>query len=288
MITQRSLPLALGLFLALSLACSFISLPGLRKLETGSTETFTLDEPMSGTETVQDVTLQMTFGELTLSGGTTALLEGEVHYNVEEWRPTIIHKDHTLTVSQGETNYTVRGFPSDDVVNVWDVRLGDIPMNLVVKAGAYDAGLDFSGIPLRSLIVQDGASDAEIRFDTLNPEQMRTLAYQTGASEITFLGLANANFTQMSFEGGAGEYTFDFSGDLQQDANVDIQVGLSNVKIVVPAGVSAQLVVEGGLGNIDVDDAWIRTGSHYENKGSGPQLTLVIEMGAGSLGLTNE
>ncbi|HEX5808398.1 MAG TPA: toast rack family protein [Anaerolineales bacterium] len=286
--TKRSLSLFLGLFLSLSVACSSISLPGLQKIETGTTETFILNEPAPGTGTIQDVALQVTVGDLTLSGGADALLEGEIHYNVKDWEPTIISKGNSLTVTQGERNFTVDGFPADDVVNSWDVSLGDIPVNLILEAGAYDARLDLSGIPLRSLIVQDGASDAEIRFDTLNPEQMRTLAYQTGASQITFLGLANANFTQMSFEGGTGEYTFDFSGDLQQDANVDIQVGLSNVKIVVPAGVSAQLVVEGGLGNIDVDDAWIRNGNHYENKGSGPQLTIVIELGAGSLDLTNE
>ena len=52
-------------------------------------------------------------------------------------------------------------------------------------------------------------------------------------------GLANANFSTMIFSSGAGDYTLDFSGDLQRDATVTITTGLSNLKLVVPKGVAA-------------------------------------------------
>jgi hypothetical protein len=32
--------------------------------------------------------------------------------------------------------------------------------------------------------------------------------YDTGVSNITFLGLANGNFAQMTFEGETGDYSF--------------------------------------------------------------------------------
>ena len=280
--------LLLVLLVVTSLACSLTSMPGFQKLETGSTQTFTLNEPLPNIDAVQDVTLSMAVGELTLSGGTEALVEGEVLYNVEDWKPTITNRDNSLTISQGRKNYTTDGFPGEDVVNHWNVKLGNIPMNLTLEAGAYDATLDLSGLPIQNLAIQDGASESEIRFDTLNPEEMQTLAYQTAASEITFLGLANANFTQMSFEGGAGKYTFDFSGDLQRDANVNIQVGLSDVKIIVPKGVNAQVFMDDGLGNVHINDTWLKKSNHYENNGDGHQLTIVVEMGTGNLRLTNK
>jgi hypothetical protein len=276
------------LLILISMACSVINLPGFQKLETGATQTFTINEPYPNTNTVQDVSLSVTFGEFTLSGGAEALLEGDVRYNVDEWKPRVTNKKNALTISQGEDNYTANGFPGENVVNEWNVKLGDVPMNLALEAGAYKAKLDLSGIPLQNLVVQDGAADSQIRFDTLNPEEMKVLAYQTGTSKIAFQGLANANFTQMSFESGAGEYSFDFSGDLQRDANVNIQVGLSEVTIIVPKNVSAKVFVDEGLSDIKIWDAWTRDGSHFENKGNGPQLTITVEMGAGSLRLSNE
>jgi hypothetical protein len=288
MMNKNRLYSFLILLILISMACSVTNLPGFHKLETGAIQSFTFKEPYPGTMTVQDVSLSVAFGEFNLTGGEEALLEGAVRYNVDEWEPRLTHKNNALTVSQGENNFTVDGVPGEDVVNEWNVKLGNVPMNLTLEAGAYEATLDLSGIPLQNLVVQDGAADSKIRFDTLNPEEMKVLAYQTGTSKITFLGLANANFTQMSFEGGAGEYTFDFTGDLQRDANVNIQVGLSDLTIVVPKDVSAKVFVDEGLSNIKIWDAWTRDGVHFENKGSGPQLTITVEMGAGSLRLANE
>jgi hypothetical protein len=110
------------------------------------------------------------------------------------------------------------------VVNVWDSG-GNVPMNLTVSAGAYDATMDLSGLPIRRFTVQDGASEVEIRFDAVNPEDMDRLSYQTGASEIKFIGLANANFDEMNFDGGAGKYSFDFSGDATMRRSLSMSAG---------------------------------------------------------------
>jgi hypothetical protein len=92
----------------------------------------------------------------------------------------------------------------------------------------------------------------------------------------------------MSFEGGAGNYTFDFSGDLQQDANVTIDTGLSDLEILVPTGVSAVVDVDSGLSQVDTVGTWSKEGSSYVSDGSGRKLTIVIKMGTGSLRLVNK
>ena len=284
--TQPAL-LFLAIFVITSLACS-LGLPQVSRIKTGATQTFTLNEPRPGTDAVQNVNLKMGMGELQLAGGAESLLEGEVRYNVVEWKPNITTEGNSLTITQGEVDDAVRGLPGEDIVNEWTVRLGDIPMNLSLRVGAYDGKLDLSGLRLQRLDVQDGASSSEIRFDTSNPEEMQSLAYTTGASKITFLGLANANFTQMTFEGGAGEYMFDFSGDLQRDATVNIKVGLSDVRIVVPSGVSAQIRTEDAVGTVQVEDAWKKESEGYFNEGNGYRLTILVELGAGRLYLSNE
>ena len=64
---------------------------------------------------------------------------------------------------------------------------------------------------------------------------MNLFRYETGASLVTLTGLANANFSLFEFSGGAGNYTLDFSGELNRDATVSITTGLGNLRIVIPA-----------------------------------------------------
>ncbi|HSL47311.1 MAG TPA: toast rack family protein [Anaerolineales bacterium] len=284
--TKHSFSILFVAVLLTSLACSF-GAPSISQLETGPVETLTLNEPRSSVG-ILDVIFDMALGELNLSNGADELLDGEIRYNVADWAPTVVRSNDSLTISQDDGDYTRQGFPGDDIVNVWDVRLGNVPMNLVVSAGAYDASMNLSGLPILRLTVQDGASQVEVRFDELNPEEMDRLSYQTGASEITFIGLANANFAEMNFDGGAGEYSFDFSGDLQRDAAVTIDVGLSSVRIIVPSGVSAQVDVEGGPGRVNANGTWQTEGDTYVNPGSGPQLTITVNVGAGDVHLANQ
>jgi len=115
---------------------------------------------------------------------------------------------------------------------------------------------------------------------------MSTFTYSTGASNVKLMGLANANFTLLDFSSGAGDYTLDFSGDLKRDASIKVESGLSNLIIIVPEGVDAVVTVEGGLMNVSTSPSWERSGSDYIQKGEGPTLTFIIEMGAGNLTLT--
>ena len=82
------------------------------------------------------------------------------------------------------------------------------------------------------------------------------LHYETGASDVKMTGLANANFNMMDFSSGAGDYTLDFSGELQRDASVKISSGLSNIIIVVPEGVNAVVTVDGGASNVSAGSGW--------------------------------
>ena len=284
--TNHSLFVYLATVLLTSLACSF-GIPSVSQLETGPLETLTLNEPRSSAN-VLDLTFDVAFGKFNLTNGSEELLDGEIRYNVAAWEPIVVRKEGSLTISQDAGDYTRQGFPGEDVVNAWDFRLGSVPMNLTVSAGAYDASMDLSGLPLRRLTVQDGAGDVEVRFDEVNPETMDRLSYQTGASEISFIGLANANFAEMNFNGGAGQYSFDFSGNLQRDAVITIDVGLSTVRIIVPSGVAAQVDVDGAAEKTFALGAWQTEGDSYVNPGAGSQLTIKVNVGAGNVHLANQ
>ncbi len=286
---HRSILAAVAALAIASLACSVnINLPNLPRVQTGPEQTLTLAETAPDDAEVVDVTLEMGAGMLTLDDGASGLLEGEIRYNVAEWEPTVTNTGDTLRISQSDPDDNNVGLPGDDVVNHWDLQLGETPMNLAVRAGAYKGELALGGVPLRGLTINDGASDADVSFDSPNPEVMDKLVYETGASSVTLTGLANANFEEMEFNGGAGDYELDFSGDLQRDTTVRVVAGLSSLRISVPAGTHARVTVDGGLHDVDTQGSWSASGDTYETSGSGSLLTIEVDMGAGSISLVSK
>jgi hypothetical protein len=145
--------------------------------------------------------------------------------------------------------------------------------------------MDLGGLALKSLTVKDGAAQVNLSFSELNLIEMSHLSYSTGASEVTLRDLANANFSTFDFDGGAGSYTLDFSGELQRDATINIDSGLSELILIVPDGVDATVTIEGGLTDINTGNGWSQSGGTYSHEGSGPALTIKINMGAGSVTL---
>jgi N-terminal domain of toast_rack, DUF2154 len=279
---------ALAALTAASMACAInVNIP---RLTTGATQTLAISEAApSGSAQQADVEITMGAGTLNVSGGAQGLVEGQVQYNVAEWKPTVTHTGNSVSITQGQPQNNI-GIPQSGskVVNDWALKLGNVPMALTINAGAYQGTLSLGGLPLRSLTIHDGASNSKVTFDSANPDKMDSLTYETGASTVSLTGLANANAQTIDFTGGAGDYQLDFSGQLQHDISVTIKSGVSSVRLVVAQGVSAKVNVSGGLNNVNTDSSWTHSGDNYTQTGSGPTITINVDMGVGSLKLVNK
>jgi len=267
------------------MACSFtINLPEFRG-RTGETVTDDinvqfLDDP----EEIVDLELVFGAGELILEpGAIDALVIGTAEYNIKEFKPEVTRSDNKVQIKQGESER----FTTIDttIKNKWNLALSGTPMNLSISAGAYKGTFELGGLCLVNLHVTEGASETTLSFSNPNLVEMKSLHYKTGASSAHLLNLAHANFEIMEFMGGVGSYTLDFSGELQRDATVKIDVGLSNLVIAVPRGIPTRLMVEGALTNINTKGDWQRSGNEYVLTGSGPTIIFNISMGAGNLEL---
>lgn len=282
--------IAVIIILALtSLACSVnLGLPNVTRVETTEPRTLNVSEAAPDGSPAE-VSIKMGAGTLNLSGGGSTLLEGTVNYNVAAWEPRVRREGNLVAISQGDIN-DMNGLPSKNMNNEWNLRLGDVtPVELTIDAGAYKGEVDLSGVPLLALSVTDGASDNTITFNTPNPARMSTLHYKTGASKVTLEGLANANFSRMTFDGGAGAYTLDFSGTLANDAEVAIKAGVCNVKLIVPEGMNVIISNEGAVTSISTKGTWQVTDNTYAAaNGSGPTLTITVDMGVGNLELVQQ
>jgi len=276
----------LSVIVLVTMACSFtINLP---TIKTGPDQTFGIKEALPTSSDPINLAIKIGAAKVDFSGGAKGLLDGSIVYNVIDWKPVITRTDTNLEVSQGKVS-NVGGINVGEIKNDWTLKFSDkAPINLSIDAGAYQGKMDFTGVPLKSLVIHDGASDNVVSFDSVNPVNMTKLDYTTGASTVTLNGLANANFDSMSFTGGAGTYNLDFAGTLQQDANVKIDSGVSTIKVVIPAGMKAVVNVEGGMKNVSTQGTWTVNGSSYTTEGSGPTLTLDINTNLGTLTLVQE
>jgi hypothetical protein len=267
-----------------SLACTFnVNVPS---VATEKETVLELDEAVPQNQESSQLEIGMGAGRLNIIGGSDEWITGEIKYNVPIWNPNISRTSNGLRIIQ-ETKKQI-GIPNNNVINDWNIVLGDHPTDLEINAGAYQGDLDLSGIPLTKLRISDGASQSNIKFERLNPVSMISFYYSTGASTVKFEGLANANFENMVFEGGAGSYSLDFSGDLQRDTDIEITYGLGDVKIFIPKGVPAYVIVDGGLNNVELRGTWNVSGNEYSIEGSGPQLFFTVKMGLGNLQLISQ
>jgi len=232
-----------------------------------------------------NLTLSFGAGDLNIAPGAKKLVEGTATYNVSDFKPEIKTVGTEISLSQG--NYQVNGMPVfKDLKNEWDLKLGSETLDLTINAGAYKGNLDLGGLALTNLTINDGAAEVTVDFSAANPEKLGVLSYKTGASNVTLKNLGNANFGTLLFESGAGNYTLNFDGELQRDGSVTIRSGMSNLTLSIPEGVAATLKVSSGLSNVQVPSGWSQRGETYTQEGSGPGLTIIIEMGAGNVQVT--
>jgi len=260
-----------------SVACGFSVDLGQPKAGPEVKESISVADPK---EEEAKVSLSFGAGDLKLSPGAKTLVEGTVIYNVDDLKPEIIEDGSEITIKQGN----FQGFPPfEGMKNKWDLQLGESPMELVIEAGAYSGELELGGLALKSLRVNDGAADVSLSFSEPNLVEMSEFSYSTGASNVTLEGLMNANFKTFVFNSGAGNYSLDFSGKLQRDATASIDSGLSDMTVIIPEGINAVVTIDSALADVTLPDGWSQSGNAYTQKGDGPTLTVIINIGAGNI-----
>ena len=277
-IISAILVLALG-----SMACGFsVDLPKRSEAGPDIKESITVAGPKSG-----ETRLTLSFGAGTLKlspGAGDALVDGTAIYNFEELKPEIVKSDGSVEIKHGNFKNLLN---PGDIHNEWDLRLGESPIDLTINAGAYNGTFELGGLSLTNLTVKDGAANVDLSFSGPNQTEMSVLRYETGASDVSLTGLSDANFSTLIFTGGAGNYTLDFTGELVRDGIVNIEAGAGDVQLIIPKDVNAKVTVESTAVSINHSSGWAQDGNDYTQKRTGPLLTILVEMAAGNLTITD-
>jgi hypothetical protein len=111
----------------------------------GSDHTFLVDVPSPEGNIPTEITLQLAAGAgtLALDGGAASLMQGDITYNAAEYEPDMTNGDSALLISQkGPRGLFLKGNP--DLINNWDLQLGEAPMNLIISLDTGNYTVEFA------------------------------------------------------------------------------------------------------------------------------------------------
>jgi hypothetical protein len=257
-------------------------------VETGETITEEIRVPVPDSNQVTELFIEFGFGRLNIEpGAEEVLLDGTATYNVEQLKPQVVSHGSEVRL-QAESEIGLAGFTTNNITNEWDLKLATVPMNLSISGGGAGAEIELGGLSLQDLSVEFGGGDLTLSFSEPNLIAMDNIEFSGGASNMRLKGLANTRADGIIFQGGAGSYTFDFSGELQNDLDVKIEAGLGAIIIIVPEDVAAQVSVNGVLANVATNGPWQELGDGVYRLGeatAGHSIKIEIDMGPGSLEL---
>lgn len=168
--------------------------------------------------------------------------------------------------------------------NEWTLRIHRrIPLTLIIQAGAIDADLDMTHLPLNRLKIEVGAGAIELSCDTLN-QVSSELQIQCGAAKFVGNKLCNLNFNFLKFEGGVGASELNFQGDQSGKAEIEINAGVGKNSIYLARHYDVRVrKSDSFLAPISLDDFEEKNGNYFSNgfgKQAG-QLDFDIHQGVG-------
>jgi len=255
-------------------------------VELGSTLTETINVPVPDASETPDLSLMVRGGQFSLApGAKQGLVEGTVTYNVSQLKPQIDIDGSNIHIFP-EKELGFGAFATENLENTWDLKLGPMPMELTIDVGGTNSEIELGTLALTDLAITQGLGDFQLSFSQPNQIEMGNLKFKGGASSSKLTGLANARVRDISFEGGAGEFTLDFSGELQNDMEVDVSGGVGEIRIIVPKGVAAQVSSSGAMSGVEMMGDWQKSDdTTYVLPGEGHKITIKADIGLGNLKL---
>ncbi|MBI4483091.1 MAG: hypothetical protein HY652_09395 [Acidobacteria bacterium] len=215
--------------------CAFQSEPGriVNKKES---------QPLKG---VQEFSVRLDYGagklEIGPSKDPAFLYQYDLDYDEKYFTPRI---DYDLFGSRwARLRFSLEGRGSVPTLKgnrLWLQLAPTLPLDLELNIGVAESRIDLSGTKLRHLEIKTGVSETFLTLETPNSIRCERLRVQAGVAEFKAVGLGNANFAVLEFNGGVGESTLDLTGEWRENAEVEINVGVGSITLVLPLQIGAE------------------------------------------------
>jgi len=192
------------------------------------------------------MTIKFGAGKLNLISGEEDVFVGNFQYDKSILKPNIqyeiLGETGILILAQSIKKDLALPFPYK---NSWHLKLpSGIPLQLYINAATYSGDIDLTNLQIDDFYLNSGVGQTNILFNQPNLLNLKNINVKTGASTIKMLGLANANFSEMNFTGGAGIYFFDFSGKLTKKSKVNINAGVAKIILKIPSTIGTKIMIK--------------------------------------------
>jgi hypothetical protein len=251
------------------------------------------------TEKEMKVVLTSTFGSLRIARGESGkmvtvenLRGGEQGFNIDyAVRNRIGYMDLSLGDDQpSETGGKHTGFKLSGLKSgEWALQFSDaVPISFDIQMGVGRGDLNLSGLTVKDLNLSTGASDVCLAFDQPNATPVENISIEAGVSKFEGRNLGNANFRHFRFQGGVGTCRLDFSGELEHEVDVDVQVGMGVMTILIPPQVGARVLYQKNwISRVDCSSDFNSVGesefvSDNYNSAQG-KMNIRVDSGVGSV-----
>lgn len=249
---------------------------------------FRQERPLSAEKSV-DYRLENPVGTLQVSlGDAGKVFDLDADYDERKLKPEF---RYDVVGDRGDFNFkfeSVTGKTRN--VSKTNMRLRVSPelvSSFWVRAGVGKSDVDLTKVRLKRLQVESGVGETVVSVYEPNLERCDRIELKAGVGAFQTVGLGNANFRELDFEGGVGEADLDLTGRWTNPADIDIKVGIGSVEVTLPRELGVELRVSknfmSGLSLYDFDR---RGDSEYVSQNfaqSKVHIRINVETGIGGV-----
>jgi hypothetical protein len=240
------------LFSTSALIAILVLLSGCATFEVGELHAESRSVELENADSV-DVILDMSNGEMILSGGADTLLDAVFTYNVEAWKPEI---EYNVIGGQGELivrQPSVIGTTGLGARNEWDLAINeDIPMDLSIdmSSGNCDFNMDSSLLKTLEIDSSSGNVDATLLGNQSLLKEVN-IDMSSGAVSLDLSG-DYPSLSTLTIDSSSGNVDADLSGNYSSLSSVDIDLSSGNAFVDLSGnwGSDAQVELAASSGRI--------------------------------------
>jgi len=222
-------------------------------------------------ETSLNVRIEFAAGKLHLKPGDGRMLyQGEIYYDDDRFDSNTDYDPDRRMLDFGlDTRDGGMRLGSLETPQRMDLALSPhIPTRLTIELGAVEASIELGGMTISAVDLTIGAAKAHLSFSEPNRGDCRTLDLTVAAAEFHAERLANSRCETISFEGGVGDITLDFTGDWVHGVTreAEIELGLGQLTLRLPRSLGVAIEVDRFLASFD-RAGFRKSGSRYVSEG---------------------
>ena len=164
----------------------------------------------------------------------------------------------------------------------------EVPLRIYSRIKAGEVDMQLGGMRIVEFTLKTWAGQVDVDFDEPNQTTMSYLEINTKIGESSLRNLGNARFQNADINGGIGEMSIDFRGDMMDNASADVDLDIGETVILLPEKCGTKMLVSKFpvLSQVKLPYRLEKEGRYYytkDNQEAGKVFELRLSSGIGEL-----